>query len=476
MPITELPVLPASYPLFDWADWPASYAALVPGGPTKAFEKACWNAIVGYVEEVVEATGLTWRDGVQNPEEIMMRKDGYVRFTAAQMNSLCRAVDGVITLPWRWEYDKAFRGYLGRSYFWPSKHTVQDILYPEYFTEMVNHINKIVEILRGTSDMEVSSDVLQTSFSNQKAQAELLRSGNLMPWNQISRASVSLLPEAVTLGDLIDFPQHYSRISVSGPDWLQGGIIYKYLSLHSGVSVRGDKARANPSSAQLKMSSLQYAALDYLMNTLETSAQLWMRSKAAASVQTVPTVGMYADILTRSDAAVALSQGLPLGVEPSGIQAFFQILSPELKQILPYEITSLRHLAFTRRSVLAAKSQAFPIAPKTTAVFGSKAVAVKVPSLPTSAEQISESIRTAEVTPLSGAPIHAEAPAKIRTQNPVMNYRTAPVFTEAPTATKASCAIYLYNGWDYPEWVDGGLWIRQAHTITQYENGELEVR
>lgn len=44
--LREVPLLPVDYPLFSWEDWPDSRAALVPGGMTKKFEKACWNAMV----------------------------------------------------------------------------------------------------------------------------------------------------------------------------------------------------------------------------------------------------------------------------------------------------------------------------------------------------------------------------------------------------------------------------------------------
>lgn len=476
MPITELPALPADYPLFDWADWPESYAALVPGGPTKAFEKACWNAMVEYVENVSDAVGLDWWSDTYGPEAIKMLSAGNARMTAFIMNSMMRSVNNMIELPWRWEYDRTFRGYIGRMLFFGSSNVVQDIVYPEYFLELVKQINKVVEILRGTSDLQTSSEVLQRSFSWQTASAETKRAGAIISRNRTSRTSVSMAAEPVVLGELIDFPKHNSAISVSGPVWLRGGRIYKYMYLHSGIIVRGDRRLSRPTAASIGMKSLQTAALDYLRNTLETSAELWMHSKAAAELWPAPPVGMYADILTHSAAAAMAVQSLPLEAAPSGVQSFFRILSPKMAQVLPYEITDVRHLAVTRRSVTAAKSQSFAIPVAEAAESIANVSAVQTLSLPIASDHNSASRQEVKLSRDKAAPIHAREQAETHAEAPILLYRTAPVFTEAPTATKVACQIYLYNGWDYPEWVNGGLWIKQAHTITQYENGELEVR
>lgn len=476
MPITDLPVLPASYPLFSWDDWPASYAALVPGGPTKAFEKACWNAIVEYVENVTEASGLDWWSDVYTADLIKMLTDGNVRLQAGHMNNIRMAVDNMITLSWRWEYDKSFRGYLGRAYFNNSVNAKQDIVYPEYFLELVKHINKVVEILRGTSDIEASADVLQWSFSQQQLQAERLRSGNVMPWNRTSRTSISLLPESVTLGDIVEFPKHISSTSVQTPDWLIGALIQKYLRLSSWTSVKGERKRAKPTSAKLLMSSLQYAELDYLTKVLEMSAQLWMQSDAIASMETAPAAGISAQAWSGFTASAVLQQSSPHDIVPEGVLSFFLVNNPELDQILPYEITSVRHLAVSSQQAAADKLPSLPVSVMGTSGSSQDAEALMKPSLPIYADQKSESRSQVHGIAAPSAPIRAEVPAKIRTQNPVLNYRTAPVFTEAKAASRASCAIYLYNGWDYPEWVDGGLWIKQAFAIKRIGIRELEVR
>lgn len=476
MSITELPVLPESYPLFDWEDWPASYAALVPGGPTKAFEKKCWNGMVDYVVDLMDASGLEWWNENYGPERIKMLSEGNERLTAYRMNSMLRSVNHVIELPWRWEYDKAFRGYIGRMLFFGSSNVVQDIVYPEYFLELVNHINKVVEILRGTSDMQASADVMQKSFSWQNIRAENKRAGTIILQNRTSRTSLSMAAEPVVLGELTDFPKHRSFASVSGPVWLQGKRIYKYLDLHSGIVVRGSRLWSQPTKVNVDMKSLQYAALEYLQRTLETSAEIWMKSIAAVSIHNSPTVSMYASILTETAAVASLTQRLPVELLPSGIQAFFHIQTPEMEQILPFEIMSVQHPAATRTSATAEKSQSLAIPVAEDAASASVVEAVTVRSVPAEASQLSADRIALDITMDTAAPIHAEAPASMTTEIPVLNYNTAPIFTQAKAATNAACTIYLYRNWEYPQWVDGGLWIRQAHTISQYENGELEVR
>ena len=46
------------------------------------------------------------------------------------------------------------------------------------------------------------------------------------------------------------------------------------------------------------------------------------------------------------------------------------------------------------------------------------------------------------------------------------------------TAVGRSITVFraaLDTAWLPPVWVDGGLWIRQAHTIARHEDGSLEV-
>lgn len=474
MGITELPVLPAEYPLFDWADWPESYAALVPGGPTKAFQKACWNAIVNYMAEAVEAAGLQWRNGTQDPEYIQMLGEGNIRLKAQMMNILMRAVDDVVQLPWRWEYDTSFRGYIGRQFFHFDINMEKDVVYPEYFTELVSHINRVVEIMRGTTQTNaIEAEYLADSIS--RVYTEKKRAGPASVINRIHSTNLSAASESVVLGELIDFPKHISSVQVSGPVWLNGEIIEKRIRTNSETRASATKLKAGAMTASTAIKSLQYAALDYWRDFLETQASLQVYSLSRAAIIQAPTGDMSATVKAGTSAAAAMVQRAIRELAPESVTAFFSIRPPDVYQIRMGDAGTAKHLIKSSIYAEAMKSETLPIAAEGHSRSSQDADAVLIQSMQGAADQRSRTEKELTVSGSRSKAIRKEQQSKISAKTPIQLYAAGPVFSEKATKASVVCGLDILN-WEYPVWVDGGLWIRQAYYVEQNENGELEVR
>lgn len=157
MGLTQIPVLPSDYPLFDWADWPDSRAALVKGGETRKFQRQCWNAMVDLFTGAMEEAELPMPEGI-SLELLRIPEDPlYGPMTAARMNGMLKTIESCIYLwrQWRWDYDNTIRGFLNRRYFRASYNSNivnidPDIVYPEYFLELAQTMNLVLELMRGT--------------------------------------------------------------------------------------------------------------------------------------------------------------------------------------------------------------------------------------------------------------------------------------------------------------------------------------
>ena len=149
--LLTIPVLSSDYPLFNWGDWPDSYAALVPDGLTSEFEKDCWNAIVDKLAGAFAVAGIPWNSAYTTYEDTRITK-AYGDLYAKMMNSLRHNINRPAPLGgWNWACDPSFRGYIGREDFRGVDaygESGADDVYPEYFKELVRKLNLLLEIMR----------------------------------------------------------------------------------------------------------------------------------------------------------------------------------------------------------------------------------------------------------------------------------------------------------------------------------------
>lgn len=160
MPLNQIPVLPESYPLFDWADYQSSRDALVKGTPTKQFAVAAWNALVDDLEGALSDAGITWDETYTTAAGAKITTVPG-KLTGAAFNSVRLNIDRPAPLGWQWALNENFRGYIGREEMrGVATHVkARDRVFPEYIIELARKLNVLIEIMRGTallSDAEIS--------------------------------------------------------------------------------------------------------------------------------------------------------------------------------------------------------------------------------------------------------------------------------------------------------------------------------
>lgn len=154
MPLNKLPLLPESYPLFDWADWQSSRNALVSGTPTKNFAKEAWNAIIDSLADAFTAAGLEWDTAYTSSTNAKITQ-AYGELSAAKFNSIRYNIEWPAPIKWAWATQEDFRGYLGRT---EVRGRVNyggrcDSVYPEYILELARRLNLLLELMRGTASI-----------------------------------------------------------------------------------------------------------------------------------------------------------------------------------------------------------------------------------------------------------------------------------------------------------------------------------
>ena len=171
--LETIPVLPEDHPLFDWADWPTSRAALQSGMATSRFQKDAWNAIIDALGNALELAGIGWQEPYKIEDSKMLTP--YGRLQARDVNIVRSHVDLITDFPWPWEADPNFRGYLGTKWFkgttiaYDENGAISQIfpgdeVYPEYILELVRRINLLIELMRGTAST-VESEALHRALS-----------------------------------------------------------------------------------------------------------------------------------------------------------------------------------------------------------------------------------------------------------------------------------------------------------------------
>lgn len=167
-------VLPSDYPLFDWADWPKSRAALVPGGVTRNFERDCWNALMDHMAAAAEAAGFPFYDSEAGYGELNLKMltGAFGRLTADRMNAVVAAFDKFLPWPWIWKFEREApypypsyglpEGYWSRSYFigiTDPQGREPEVVYPEYILGLARRVNMLIEFMRDTFPYFAESEV-----------------------------------------------------------------------------------------------------------------------------------------------------------------------------------------------------------------------------------------------------------------------------------------------------------------------------
>lgn len=474
--LQTVPVLPADYPLFDWADWPDSRAALVQGGMTKKFEKACWNAIIDTLADALEAAGIGFYDngGTLAPEDLKMTAGKYGRLTAWKMNTTLDAIDDVVPLAWRWAYDASFRGYIGQSWFRgrttsgkEKPHTV----YPEYILELVRRVNLILELMRDT--YPYTYGLAAKGYVNSLVRPGLV-AGRGMPI--IRSMNIPLLvspaPLTVSKGVRLD-PEVYSKIYAAfTPELLHAASIEMRMPMAAPIKVSGEVIRPGTMKLLPVISGIHHKTLVETTLPVRLAASVLSHPAAKAALELLEGTAMEAGILMRSRSWAEADQ-LPLVHTDARMQVFTrQRVTGAAVAAYPTERIqghshSLTQAAASTGLLTHAKT-------KPLGLYSSASVeGVAAPGTDGSVKVLAFSRQQAQADSVPPQYLVASNTSKLSSRTAITKLRTRPGWAEQKSGTLSLCS--LGTAWDAPLWVDGGLWIRQARTIKILPDGSMDL-
>lgn len=409
--LITIPVLPRSFQQFSWDDWPDSRAALVSGGLVLNFEKECWNAIVTKVYDAIMDAGLFWQ--TENVEYTQLQiLDEYGEFTAQKLNVLLDEIYCPIPLPFLWEDDASFRGYVGRRHFKGLSEVGDeaDPVYAEYLLEVVRRLNLLIQIMRGWGpelEQIVSSNILTSTEVNRKIEWGL--------------AAPFAKEEAVSV-DYIEPP---------GRGGISGVLETDPQGMAAEYSAKMDKGKRRPfSGTEGTITRTKSVNIPQSKGVVATPS--------AASGKTDYTGDKFSSIKVS-----------PL---------------PQTVGQAASRVRSLRILSGIPRWV----------------VFNADTIASDGTAAPDSGYAMLTYPRgfagVSEAAEIAGAPEGRACGRGYSATRPATSFglkKNVPVAVGEKSASKATAAIS--TAWLPPVWIDGGLWIRQSHSVTKNENGELVI-
>lgn len=470
MALKEYGVLPETYPLFDWDDFPDSHAALVPGGPTEYFKMDCWNAMVDALGEAMEAAGVAWYDRADSrTHEDAKIFDGLVK--ADKINMVVDNLINSYPMPVRWMSDEKFRGYIGRWWF-SSKE--KDVVYPEYFEEIAWRINQLIEILRGT--WPVSEAIPNSILCPAPIDADLQKgyaqkiAASIRSSTQTSRNPLNLLH-----GTFVNFPKINIRtLQNLKMERLKAGDVSAWQKNQLTIAAGGRVAHGASVNAKPIIKSRQQAAIDFLVLVAATMASGKSFSSTTAKAAQSKAKGTSSSVLSESASVVSLAK-----VQNDACSAKTETFSKSTAEAgysRPKHLSSAEQLAKTLTHALITFSSDFPIDIDTVKSESNIVALVgKLPPSPCGAAQNSATEILPGVRASTARHIHASKRSAVIAKPGVIQERTAPVFLNAKFGTAVACEI-AFMEWESPEWVQGGLWIKQSVSVVQTEEGDLEVK
>lgn len=404
MPLNQIPVLPESYPLFDWADYQSSRDALVKGTPTKQFAVAAWNALVDDLEGALSGAGIAW-------DETYTTADGAKiqtvpgKLSSDAFNSVRLNIDRPAPLGWQWALNENFRGYVGREEMQgvATHGKARDRVFPEYIIELARKLNVLIEIMRGTA-MLSDAEISQPSRLN--IQPEVL-SKQSAPVNVEQRSAI-----------------HTEIQGTSAP----GAIVDESdCKSYTTIQPKAEAGIAQSTGATIKNPSLIQA----------NGNARYSRPLGTAHVisGTIATAEMEHNRCVDSSA---------------------------------------EWLAASRTDFFADKAQTKPVSGEAYSKSRVDAETKSVEALAAETQRIMHSRTVLEMDQSEPIPAESRAIAQSAISSMAVPTRAADTGAVAYTANM-HVQFAVSTAWYPPVWVDGGLWIRQSHSVTQNENGELVI-
>lgn len=496
MALREIPVLPEDYPLFDWADWPDSKAALIQGGPTRDFEMACWNDIVQTLVDALEEGGEEW-----DPNGI----DYYPAYTVDQtkitdgdlhgyqFNRVIANIHNRVPLyNWKWLMEEDYRGYIGRLMVYERISQGQDYVYPEYFEELVHRLNQMLEIMRGTWPI---ADLLKIPVKSSLTVKPGLRAGRSAPIikNVFSKTKIDSVAVRAVRHRLINQKCYLNSKILSSVGLLHAKpVIFPSIKLKHKVKAMGEVKRSGKLAVKPFTAHSSVKALVEILNLTDAGSKYLSKTRCIGKVELSDPVSLegFLEVYSWAMSQIALSEPLATGgslqmkskaqadtilVPPMPVELFHKsdsLQSTELFTAIPM-LTDIKRQSKSRS--LAEGTAGIAISGSVKRI-GNSQQNVKTDlsqSQPVKSLQKSAVNRGIFITQNIARPAWAEKNAAISTKVSPELLPTAAVKAGHTTKSKLVCS--LDTAWLPPVWINGGLWIRQAYQVKRNEDGSLEV-
>lgn len=511
MPLPTIPLLDKEYPLYDWSDWQSSRDALVKGTPTSHFAKEAWNAIVDSLSEALEGAGLAW-DKTYTTAEGAKITEPYGKLTADKFNSVRHNIDWPAPLGWAWADREDFRGYVGREDFkgYQEYHKEADKVYPEYILELVRKLNFLLEIMRYTAPL-LESEAPTLMPAPHKAEGvagvgapiKLTREFNLQLQTGViagkglnavasSHSKVDLMANVIAGfgGNVFVRPTIPLTVDVAGrsvPAAL--GEVYSLaaapvmVSGFSNPTVHSDVRELTQLKTQVSAVSNEAIHTSASMPSL---VQVQTGAIAGKGLSTVSATQLKLDWIANTvlgigkNASVKKTTPITITVSANSLHGLlsegnFLVKSSARVSGISNPVVEGSGGSISRSSVYVSHTSNESVQSSAGPISGTKLFAggMDAPALEGAVYHDSDSAAYAEMDKLEGSAGISQS--WIKTNAFVSPAKSVASLGLSHSRAKTPAYCELDTAWYPPVWIDGGLWIRQSHSVTQNKNGELVI-
>lgn len=301
--LDKAPFLSDDYPFFSWDDFPQSRDSLVRGTPVILFESACWDAMVGKMEDIWEGIGYGW------PWAPYFQEDQKKIFTARMYDNMCSSFWMVLPIP----------GYEYENYFYTERAEKGDHLTVKHMLYVADYLNKIIKYAKGIDRFAKirTKQIERTGFDIVVNKLPPMPITSQKFGENICKTSANIdLPVLLSvligtkhIGQTKSMISVVNRNSVVGESWLYGKTHFHVVP---------DKLKSVPMASSVYGRSLNRAEI--LMTTkTEFAAGSISKSILNASFETPVILPALADLETFSSSQISaiIKQADHAGIDSS---------------------------------------------------------------------------------------------------------------------------------------------------------------
>lgn len=143
--------LSSGFQYWDWNkddDTIKAYYAVLTKNYTREFKASVWNNLCFKLKSALSAMNLEWDTKYSNFADVIL-EGSYPVLTARMFNSVRHNIEVHVPTTWKWAYDRAFDGYVGKIDFIGAIDSRNpDTLYGSYILEIARKLNILISIFK----------------------------------------------------------------------------------------------------------------------------------------------------------------------------------------------------------------------------------------------------------------------------------------------------------------------------------------